>query len=73
MARIYREDIQAAKNLSEILGWIPINNNCYGENPFLFPDLFDKHRTTYTTLKNFIKPFLLDRSMIIRTEEYYGY
>ena len=56
------------ENPTEILGWIPINNGCYGENPFIFPELFDKHCTTYTNLKNLIKPFLLDRSMIIRTD-----
>lgn len=64
------EMFKEPENPTEILGWIPINNSCYGENPFIFPELFDKHCTTYTNLKNLIKPFLLDRSMIIRTEYY---
>lgn len=48
------------ENPTEILGWIPINNGCYGENPFIFPELFDKHCTTYTNLK-----ILLNHSFLI--------
>lgn len=45
------EMFKEPENPTEILGWIPINNGCYGENPFIFPELFDKHCTTYTNLK----------------------